>query len=118
MVFTEKKYLCAEVDARRLIALNLMDILPCGIINLFRRREADTNEQETSCTNETLEYEQVLKRPLASSLGARHKGCEISGHWTIRGQEVFLEHKRTTQELKKSPEITQPLSKADLKGLH
>jgi hypothetical protein len=92
---------------------NLIDYLPQPIASLFRKPAPAAPANE--CNN-AVAYEQVRKTPLASSIGARHRGCEISGHWTIRGQEVFLDYKRTTQDLRKSPEISQNISKAELKG--
>jgi hypothetical protein len=106
----------AKAARRGVHMLSLIDFLPQQVACFFRKRQTEPAEQE--CTNEMLVYEQVRKTPLASSIGARHKGCEISGHWTIRGQEVFLEYKRSTAEMGKSPEISQSISKAELKGFN
>jgi hypothetical protein len=96
----------------------ISNLLPESVMVFFRKHEehtAEPNPQE--CTNEALNYQQVRHMPLASKLGARHKGCEISGHWTIRGSEVFLEQKRTRPNELNRPEISQNISKSELKGL-
>jgi hypothetical protein len=81
------------------------------ITNLFRKPappavEADSIEPDLRT---------LTTRSLASSLGGgRHRGCEISGHWTIRGQEVYLEYKRKDPM---APDVSQSkISKAELKG--
>lgn len=104
----------AKAARRGVLMISLIDLLPQQLACFFRKRQSEPAQQE--CNNEILAYQQVRKTPLASSIGARHKGGEISGHWTIRGQEVFLEYKRTTAEMGKSPEISQSISKAELKG--
>jgi hypothetical protein len=93
----------------------IVNLLPNNVASFFRKREEILPSVPDECNNQMLNYQQMRKTPLASSLGARHKGCEISGHWTIRGQEVFLEQKRTQQNLNR-PEISQNISKAELKG--
>lgn len=88
----------------------ITNCLPAVLTQPFRKARNEQLEEDykLECAAERL----ARTRPLSSSLGARQRGGEISGHWTIRGQEIYLDYKYKNSGHIDKPEISQTISKA------
>jgi hypothetical protein len=92
-------------------------LLPQGLVNLFKKNDdvLPTEQPSDECALANDDCSSMRIYPLSAGLGARKRTSEISGHWGIRGQEIYLQYKREKMTGNYDrPEISQSIKKSDI----